>query len=135
MKRLILLTLLSYYLCTPLSAQESFTPDDFANPAIVQDEDMLIGSPYDLELIFPLNSDGIVNAHTRGGIVYPLLIVNGVIIRDENQLNNFRNNYLDKIRKRKKFYTKEKATKMGIKDAPRDGVVWVTTRKGVVIEL
>lgn len=86
----------------------------------------------DIFLLFPLADDSILKQN-RYQLIYPLLIVNDSIIRDIEKVNSFRNN-IDKTKIRKiKRITKEKAERMGISKVPKDGVLFVTTKKGYSI--
>ena len=67
--------------------------------------------------------------------IYPLLILNNVIIRDKEKLECFRGKFELNLIGRVRRVTKEKAEKLGIPDVPKDGVVFVATKKGVYIDL
>lgn len=87
-------------------------------------------------LVYPLCG------HTNGQLkrrdrhyVYPLLILNNVIIRDQEEVECFRSKLGLIPIVRIKTITKEKAEKLGIPDVPKDGVVFVKTKKGVYVDL
>ena len=85
-------------------------------------------------IVFPLNNDSSLK-NSNYSIIYPLLVVNNVIISDTEALNCFRNNFdRTKIAKIKQISV-EKAQKKGILNAPKDGVLFVTTKKGYYFDL
>lgn len=108
------------------------------------DYSVLIGTLTAGDFIYPLTDDKFIGELKYGcSIIYPLLIVNGVVIRDEDKVNKFRNHYADKIGRRMfgrrvkgvKSFTQQEAIKLGIMDVPKDGVVWVTLPKKYIIDL
>ncbi|MGC3977364.1 MAG: hypothetical protein QM751_03490 [Paludibacteraceae bacterium] len=79
--------------------------------------------------IYPLVGDKEL-IKTNYSVIYPILILNGIQIREITLLNCFRN-YFDKTKIKKiKHITKEQAAKKGILNVPKDGVLFVTTKKG-----
>jgi len=83
-------------------------------------------------VLFPLADDTILKQN-RYPLLYPLLIVNDTIIREIEIVNCFRKN-IDKTKIRKiNRITKAKAERMGISNVPKDGVLFVTTKKGYSI--
>ncbi|MDR1681322.1 MAG: hypothetical protein LBS12_06030 [Prevotellaceae bacterium] len=88
------------------------------------------GTPF----IFPLASDKNIEKLKGAGechsFIYPLLILNGVIIREEEKINCFRNRFEFVNIKDTKRISKEEAEKKGISNVPKDGVLFVTTKKG-----
>ena len=100
---------------------------------ICQNTDSIIssGSP---SIIYPLISDKNIEERKKAGIdchfIYPLLILNDVIIREEEKVNCFRNRFEFANIKSTKRITKAEAEKKGISSAPKDGVLFVTTKKG-----
>ena len=85
-------------------------------------------------IVFPLNNDSSLK-NSNYSIIYPLLVVNNVIISDTEALNCFRNHFdRTKIAKIKQI-SAEKAQKKGILNAPKDGVLFVTTKKGYYFDL
>lgn len=137
--------LIVFFLCftMALMAQENVTSDNFLLQDVVQVENMLKGK-LGADFIYPLSSDQFLSELKLDYcLIYPLLVVNGVVIRDEDKVNNFRNNYADKIGTRMfgrrvkgvKSFTQQEAIKLGIKDVPEDGVVWVTLPKRYIIDL
>ena len=67
--------------------------------------------------------------------MFDLLILNDVIIRDEEKVNCFRNRIQHANIKSTKRITKAEAEKKGIPNVPKDGVVFVTTKKGYYFDL
>lgn len=141
MKKLLIVFLLCF---TPaMRAQEKVASNDFILHDVVNVEDMLKGK-FGADFIYPLSSDqSLSKLKCDYCLIYPLLIVNGVVIRDEDKVNNFRNHYADKIGRRMfggrvkgvKSFTQQEAIKLGIMDVPKDGVVWVTLPKKCIIDL
>jgi hypothetical protein len=63
-------------------------------------------------------------------VLYPKLVVNNAIISDTAALNCFRNHF-DRTKITKiKHISVEKAKKMSISNVPKDGVLFVSTKKG-----
>ena len=88
----------------------------------------------DIFTVFPLANDSSLK-NSNYSIIYPLLVVNNVIISDTEALNCFRNHFdRTKIAKIKRF-SAEKAQRKGILNAPKDGVLFVTTKKGYYFDL
>ncbi len=87
------------------------------------------GSP---SIIYPLISDKKIEEckNTNCSFIYPLLILNNVIIRDREKVNCFRNHFEFVNIKNTKRISKEEAEKKGILNVPKDGVLFVTTKKG-----
>lgn len=85
-------------------------------------------------IIYSLTHDKYIEGRKNAGrncyFVYPLLILNNIIIREEEKVNCFRNRYERAHIKSAKLITKEEAEKKGIPNAPKDGVLFVTTKKG-----
>jgi len=66
---------------------------------------------------------------------YPLLIINNIVIRDEKQINYFRNNREKfKIAKIKFYDYKRAIRKFDYLNIPNDGLLFVYTKKGVIID-
>ena len=137
--------LIVFFLCftVAMMAQEKAVSDDFVVHDVVQVEDMIKGK-LGADFTYPLSSDQFLSDLKYDYcLIYPLLVVNGVVIRDEDKVDNFRNNYADKIGARMfgrrvkgvKSFTQQEAIKLGIKDVPEDGVVWVTLPKKYIIDL
>ena len=83
----------------------------------------------DIVTVFPLVNDTNLK-NSKYSVVYPLLVVNDAIISDTMSLNCFRNHF-DKTKITKtKLISKEKAEKRGLQNIPKDGVLFVTTKKG-----
>jgi hypothetical protein len=81
-----------------------------------------------ISTVFPLVNDSTLKKN-KYSVIYPLLVVNNVIISDTAQLNCFRNHF-DRTKITKiKSVTAEKAEKMGIPNVPKDGVLFVTAKK------
>ena len=85
---------------------------------------------------YPLTSDRRIEELKRTigedsySVIYPLLILNDVIIREEEKVNCFRNRFELVNIKRTKRISKEEAERKGILNVPKDGVLFVTTKKG-----
>ena len=103
------------------------------NSQILSDEKIVISTcPV---FIYPLTSDKEIEKVKHCGVMYPLLILNDIIIRDEKQINCFRNRFnFSDIKKTKRISQKE-AEKKGISNVPKDGVLFVTTKKGYCFDL
>jgi hypothetical protein len=101
---------------------------------ICQNTDSIIVSSGSPSIIYPLISDKSIEElkKTRGhySFIYPLLILNGIIIREEEKINCFRNHFEFVNVKSTKRISKEEADKKGIPNVPKDGVLFVTTKKG-----
>ena len=67
--------------------------------------------------------------------IYPLLVLNNVIIRDSAALAKFRNTIKYTDIKKTKHLSKPEAEKLGIRDIPKDGVLFVNTKRGYLIDL
>ena len=62
------------------------------NSQILSDEKIVISTcPV---FIYPLTSDKKIERIKHCGFIYPLLILNGIIIREEKQINYFRNQFV-----------------------------------------
>ena len=89
--------------------------------------------------IYPLthksHTNKLLERYGDACFIYPLLILNNVIIRDQEEVECLRSKLGLIPIERTKTITKEKAEKLGIPDVPKDGVVFVTTKKGVYIDL
>lgn len=79
--------------------------------------------------IYPLTSDKNIEKIKHCGFIYPLLILNGVIIREETKINCFRNHFEFVYIKSTKRISKKEAERKGIFNVPKDGVLFVTTKK------
>lgn len=101
---------------------------------ICQNTDSIIVSSGSPSIIYPLISDKNIEERKKAGIdchfIYPLLILNDVIIREEEKVNCFRNRFEFANIKSTKRITKAEAEKKGISKVPKDGVLFVTTKKG-----
>ena len=84
--------------------------------------------------IYPLTSDKNIEKIRHCGFIYPLLILNGVIIREEAKINCFRNHFEFVNIKGTKRISKEEAEKIGISNVPKDGVLFVTTKKDYIFD-
>lgn len=93
---------------------------------------VLQGRIYDIVTIrlFPLINDSILCKRSNYPILYPLLIVNDVPIRDEKRINCFRN-YFDRTQiKKLRRISKTEAEQKGIRHVPKDGVLFITVKRG-----
>jgi len=78
--------------------------------------------------VFPLTND-INLKETKYPIIYPLLVLNNLQIKDEKMINCFRNHFNRKMIKKIKRISQKEAEKKGILNVPKDGVLFVTTKK------
>jgi len=96
--------------------------------------DSILVSSIDAFFIHPIVSDrGIEKLKKTGeycSFIYPLLILNNVIIREEKKVDCFRNSFEWVNIKKTKRISKVEAEKKGIPNVPKDGVLFVTTKKG-----
>ena len=98
-------------------------------------DDSVVVSAIDALFIYPLISDKSIAEHKKVtgvdcNFIYPLLILNDIIIREEEKVNCFRNCFEFVNIKSTKRISKEEAEKKGIPNVPKDGVLFVTTKKG-----
>ena len=88
-------------------------------------------NPVKADVPFPLLSDSLLKANEAFyNVLYPKLVVNIVIISDTAALNCFRNHFDRTKIATVKQVSAEKARKMGVPNVPKDGVIFVTTKKG-----
>lgn len=93
--------------------------------------------------IYCVNNDRIIeNARKQKiGIIYPTLVINGVVIRDSSTINVVRNNYDRGVRlgryhiAREHYYTREKAERRGFRNISDDGVYVIKLRCGEVFDI
>ena len=99
-----------------------------------QNTDSIIVSSGSPSIIYSLISDENIEELKKAGIdchfIYPLLILNDVIIREEGKVNCFRNRVKFANIKSTKRISKAEAEKKGIQNVPKDGVLFVITKKG-----
>lgn len=82
---------------------------------------------------YPMMNDSSL-VSTRYSILYPLLVVNDIPLRDTIAVNHFRNHFSkDMVLGNIKFYTQQKGIAQGYKDCPPDGVLIVKLRKKPLI--
>jgi len=110
-----------------------FSIISFTNIICQNTNDVIVssGSP---SIIYPLINDKDIEERKKTGIycsfIYPLLILNNVLINEQKNVNYFRN-YFDRTKiKKVKLVSKEEAENLGIPNVPKDGVLFVTTIKG-----
>ena len=101
----------------------------------IASDDSIVVSAIDALLVYPLTSDKSIEEYKkRAGVnnhfIFPLLILNDIIIREEKKVNCFRNRFDFTNMKNTKLISKAKAEKKGIPNVPKDGVLFVTTKKG-----
>jgi hypothetical protein len=90
----------------------------------------LSGKIVDVVFLYPLLDDAQLKQVPNVALIYPLLVINGIVIRDEKLVNYFRN-YSDRTKITKiKHISAEKVQKMGIPNVPKDGVLFISTKKG-----
>jgi hypothetical protein len=92
-----------------------------------------------VNLIYPFVNDETIEKikknHPFENLIYPLLILNGIIVRDDFTINCFRNNWKKLKISKIKTYTQEQAKKkFDIKNIPQDGVVFVTIDKKNIVD-
>lgn len=106
---------------------------------VCQNTDSVIVSSGNPAIIYPLTSDKNIEERKNAGIdchfTYPLLILNGLIIREKEKVDCFRNQFKFTNIKSSKRITKAEAEKKGIPDVPKDGVLFVTIKKGYYFDL
>ena len=106
---------------------------------ICQNTDNIIVSSGSPNIIYPLINDKNIEERKKAGVdchfIYPLLILNNVIIREVEKVNCFRNHFEFVNIKSTKRLSKEEAEKKGIPKVPKDGVLFVTTKKGCYFDL
>lgn len=101
----------------------------------IASDDSIVVSAIDALLVYPLTSDKSIEEYKkRAGVnnhfIFPVLILNDIIIREEKKVNCFRNRFDFTNMKNTKLISKAKAEKKGIPNVPKDGVLFVTTKKG-----
>lgn len=101
---------------------------------ICQNTDRILVTSGNPSIIYPLISDKNIEERKKEGIdchfIYPLLILNDLIIREKEKVDCFRNQFdFENIRSKKRI-TKTEADKKGIPNVPKDGVLFVYTKKG-----
>jgi hypothetical protein len=104
-----------------------------SNSQVVPDDSIVV-SAIDALFIYPLISDKSIEDRKQAGVycsfIYPLLILNDVIIREGKNVNCFRNQFEFSNIKSIKRMSKAEAEKKGIPNVPKDGVLFVATKKG-----
>lgn len=83
----------------------------------------------DISTVFPLVNDSTLKEN-KYPVIYPLLIVDDVPIRDKKKVDCFRNHFDRTKIRRMRGITKEQAERRGIPNVPKDGVLFVTTKRG-----
>jgi|GEM_PF-4619986 len=90
-------------------------------------------------LFYPLTNDVAMQTNIQEGriryYIYPLLVLNNVIIRDSIILSKFRNTIKYEDIKHKKHITKQEAESIGINNVPNDGVLFVETKKNRFVDI
>jgi hypothetical protein len=79
--------------------------------------------------LLPLVNDSTLKEN-KYPIIYPLLIVNDVPIRDGKKVDYFRNHFDRTKIRRMKSISKAEAERKGISNVPKDGVLFVTLKRG-----
>lgn len=106
---------------------------------ICQNTDSIIVSSGGPAIIYPLTNDKNIEERKNAGIdchfIYPLLILNGLIIREKEKVDCFRNQFKFANIKSTKRITKAEAEKKGIPNVPKDGVLFVIIKKGYYFDL
>jgi hypothetical protein len=83
----------------------------------------------DVMVLYPISNDAQLKQISKNIIIHPLLVINDIIIRNVTMVNCFRNHFDRAEIKKIKHISKEKAEKMGILNVPKDGVLFITTKK------
>ncbi|WP_255417339.1 hypothetical protein [Proteiniphilum sp. X52] len=100
---------------------------------IGQNADSIIVSSGSPSIIYPLINDKNIEKRQKAGIdchyIHPLLILNNLIIREEENVNCFRNRFEFANLKSIKLISKVDAEKKNIPNVPKDGVLFVTTKE------
>ena len=94
---------------------------------------------FDGNIFYPLTSDVAMQTDIQNGriryYIYPLLVLNNVIIRDSITISKFRNTIKYEDIKHKKHITKQEAESIGINNVPNDGVLFVEIKKNRFIDI
>lgn len=86
-----------------------------------------------LYTVYPLLDDSSLIS-SRYPSLYPLLVVNGIPVRDSIVVNLFRNHYdRDMVLCCNKLYTQQQGIALGYNDCPLDGILIMKSRKKAVI--
>lgn len=83
----------------------------------------------DIHTVFPLVNDSNLNK-TEYPVIYPLLVVNNIPIKDKNMIDCFRNHFDRAKIAKMKLISKRKAEKKGIPNVPDDGALLISTKRG-----
>ena len=98
-----------------------------------------IVSGHSVTVVYPITSDAsldsLKNTPHHVNIIYPLLVVNGIVIRDRIILDKFRNTIKRSDIKHIKVIERERAMKIGLTEVPDYGAVLITLRKNCIFEI
>ena len=90
-------------------------------------------------IFYPLTNDVTMQTDIQNDriryYIYPLFVLNNVIIRDSITISKFRNTIKYEDIKHKKHITKQEAESIGINNVPNDGVLFVEIKKNRFIDL
>ncbi|MDO4729510.1 MAG: hypothetical protein Q4B43_10975 [Bacteroidota bacterium] len=118
MKNYLVMLLLTTFSIQLINAQEQ------ANKSIV----LQGNTGLDTLILFPLTND-INLKNNKHRVVYPILVINNLQVRDSNIINCFRNHFDRSKIKKITHLSKEKAEKRGFKNVPKDGVLDIIINK------
>lgn len=128
MKRILLATVFTVLFANCLHAQN------------VQDS-IVMSIRHDYALDYPTLSDKEIedlSLHHTPRFTYPTLIINNLIISDDKMIVCFRNQFQDLIKEEKircKWVRCEKAKRMGIINASKDGAIFIKTKRNFYLDL
>ncbi len=135
MKKIIILIFLAIGIANA-NCQNSDSVAVIANNTLPQSNRIIaFCASFNYPLTYKGYTDELLGRYGDACFIYPLLILNNVIIRDQEEVECFRSKLGLIPIERTKTITKEKAEKLGIPDVPKDGVVFVKTKKGSYIDL
>ncbi len=104
-----------------------------------QDVDSIVVSSGSPNVIYPLIDDKGIENYQKGendfNVIYPLLVLNSVIIREKEKVECFRNEFDFTKIKSTKLISKREAEERGIVDVPLDGVLLVVLKKGYYFDI
>ena len=122
------------------SKELSVNADEKVDIYLTKNESSIVTTKaIDAVIFYPLMNDVTMNSDIQKGrkhlYIYPLLVLNNVIIRDSTILSKFRNTIKYKDIIFKKHITKPEAEELGIVDVPFDGVLFVETKRNCFFDI
>ena len=108
----------------------------FINVYLNKKDDLISDvSALDANILYLATNDIEYKSFSEKGcsFIYPLLVLNGIVIRDKKMVDYYRNN-IDKTRTNSKYVPKNKSANLNIADIPEDGVLFVTTKSDYFFE-